>query len=122
MIDHLWKKFKELGFKGSVSILGESNQNGSLKLNIKSDGSSYATHIFQEVYSIDPEYKVAIIIENPSDVDSCLDEIDFKQASEKIQDDLDNAILNGLGHKKQLRIKGTQYVVRFGYTEDDIFG
>lgn len=108
MINEFWFRFKNAGFSGSVSIKGSQTKSDSLE-----DDSA----IYNAVYEIDPDYTQACIIKGGYNKDkSGLIEISLDGLAEN----LDNALLEGLGHEKTFVIKENGIVVRFGYENDDI--
>jgi hypothetical protein len=85
--------------------------------------------IYEEIFEIDPDYRVAAIIKEAKGIpasqwlsdDESIPEISFEGDSDEIQDRLDAAILAGLAHKKMLRIRESGAIVKFGYTLEDLY-
>lgn len=108
MINDFWIRFKNAGFSGSIAIKGSP---------IKSDSDENDSDIYEAVFELDPDYTQACIIKGG--LKGALDDI-LTISLEDLAANLDNAILDGLGHKKAFVVKETGALVRFGYKNDDI--
>lgn len=131
MINKVWDWFNTQGFMGSVSVcdpkaLRLTTQPAfTCKANTPDDDS----FIYEEIFEIDPDYRVAAIIKEAKGIpanqwlsdDESIPEISFEGDSDEIQDRLDAAILAGLAHKKMLRIRESGAIVKFGYTPEDLY-
>ena len=112
MIDKVWSWFTSQGFKGSVSVRNtdfrEISASGmfSSKANTPDDDS----FIHEAIYEMDPDYRVVAIIKQAG----------TKSAEDCIQTNLDNAILEGLAHRKALIVRESGAVVKFGYKPEDL--
>lgn len=122
MLDELWTCFKERGYYGSVSVRNTSGSSKQSTFLLKSDPAKNADEsatdfaIFAAIYDMDPEYTAVCIVKkgykgsfDGFPVISC--------PRDKITDALDNAILEGLGHKKAFFFRETGAVVLFGYKD-----
>lgn len=116
MLDELWMRFKKANYCGSVSIKQADT------FIEKSDSAESDAPIYEAVYNIDPEYTSACIIKKGLKGEiSNLPIIGFEGVSkEELSLAFDNAILEGLAHKKAFVVKETRAVVRFGYEGDNI--
>ena len=112
MLDELWNRFKEAGYSGSISS----------RFAIKSDSEEDDRIIHEAVYDIDPDYVSVCVIKNYSKDSHDLPVLEPESFSSKESaiKALENAVLEGLGHKKAFVIKGTGTVVRFGYEGDSL--
>lgn len=121
MIDKIWTWFASHGLVGSVSVKKPDAENGfspslfTTKSNVPDDHSD----IHQAIYDMDPDYSFVIVASNAEAPQNTL-EVSFVGSQAEIQQRLDDAILEGLGHQKCLKIKETGAVVRFGYSVEDL--
>lgn len=132
MIDKVWSWFTSQGFEGSVSVRNtdfrEISASGMFcsKANTPDDDS----FIHEAIYEMDPDYRVVAIIKQAgtkSAEDWAKDafpdgihEVSFAGSADDIQTNLDNAILEGLAHRKALIVRESGAVVKFGYKPEDL--
>ena len=133
MIDKGWSWFTSQGFKGSVSVKNtdfkEISASGMFasKANTPDDD----TFIHMALYEMDPDYRTVAIIKQAGTKSAeawaeeafpdGIIEVSFAGSAEDIQKNLDNAILEGLAHRKVLIVRESGDVVKFGYSEADLF-
>jgi len=117
MIDELWKQFQNAKYSGSVSVRKQGEDDQVLFAE-KSSSPEDDSMIHESIYNMDPDYtKVCVITAGFEGNKSDLPVVSFaSDASEA----LDQAILEGLAHKKALVVKETGAVVKFGYKDDEI--
>lgn len=131
MINKLWDWFSAQGYKGSVSVCDPNALRLSTQppFTCKANTPDDDTFIYEEIFEIDPDYRVAAIIKEAKGIpasewlpDGAQEpvEISFEGTSDEIQGRLDDAIIGGLAHKKMLRIHESGAIVKFGYTLEDL--
>ena len=133
MIDKVWMWFNAQGFKGSVSVYDPKalRLSTSPAFTCKANTPDDDSFIYEEIFEIDPDYRVAVIIKEVKGIpaaewlrdkqDESIPEISFDGSPDEIQERLDDAILDGLAHKKILRIRESGAIVKFGYTLEDLY-
>lgn len=120
MVKKLWDKFSALNLSGSVAT-------NCGQIEIMGERDSWDSIIYKAIFELDPDYTQACIIKRNSpnhnfEQDSRLQELDvFDLSQEQMNELLENAILEGLGHQKSFRIKNSGDLVKFGYGEDILF-
>ena len=123
MLDELWNRFKESGYSGSVSTRSGADLDKPL-FTEKSDSGEDDSFIHEAIYEMDPDYVAVCIIRSgfTGDRDSLptIDVNGWQSDKEHASKTLDNAILEGLAHKKAFSIKGSGAVVKFGYEGDTL--
>ena len=105
-----WLKFKKDGYCGSVSIRTSSG------IEFDSDPEFEDKHIHEAVLEMDPEYTYVKVIHEgfKGSLDS-IASIALGDNFQVNQDALDNAILEGLAHRRIFREANTGAIVQFGY-------
>ena len=132
MIDKVWAWFTSQGYKGSVSVRNtDSGESGASGI-FTSKGNTPDDDIFihEAIYEMDPDYKVVAVIKQAGNrparewaEDAFPDgfsEISFDGTPEDIQVRLDEAILDGLAHKKLLMVRESGAIMKFGYKPEDL--
>ena len=105
-----WLKFKKDGYCGSVSIRTSSG------IEFDSDPEFDDKHIHDAVLEMDPEYTyVKVIHEGYKNSLENIMTIELGDNALANQDALDNAILEGLAHRRIFREANTGAIVQFGY-------
>ena len=123
MLDELWNRFKGTDYSGSVSVKSESGD-GQIHFALKSDSSDDDSFIHEAIYEMDPDYMAVCVIRSGFTGDTGSLPVvgieGWQSDKGRAAEALDNAILEGLGHKKAFVIKGSGAVVKFGYEGDTI--
>lgn len=132
MIDNVWTWFTDLGYKGSVSVRNpdSGNSNASGMFTSKANTPDDDIFIHEALYEMDPDYTIVAVIKQAGNkaardwaeevFPNGIEEISFEGSPEDIQDRLDEAILEGLAHRKVLMVRESGAVVKFGYKLEDI--
>ncbi len=112
MLKLLWEHFKAKGYIGSVStrLFG--------KTIIKADFNIEYRNIHDAIYNLDPEYKFVFIIQEGFAAIGEIPSINLSADPIKNRDNLENALMEGLGHKRIFREATTGVIVQFGYKLD----
>ena len=132
MINKVWEWFNAQGYKGSVSVCDPKALRLSTQpaFTCKANTPDDDTFIYEQIFEIDPDYRVAAIIKEAAGIparewqpDGAQEpaEISFEGTPDQIQGRIDDAILEGLAHKKILRIRESGAIVKFGYKIEDLF-
>ena len=110
MLGQIWTHFKRNGYCGSVSIRTSS------EIDFNSDPEFDDKHIHDAILEMDPEYTyVKVIHEGFKGSLESSASIALGNDFQANQDALDNAILEGLAHRRIFREANTGAVVQFGY-------
>ena len=123
MLDELWNRFKDAGYSGSVSAKSHSDMDKP-RFTEKSDSGEDDSFIHEAIYEMDPDYMAVCVIRSGFTGDTGSLPVvgieGWQSDKGRAAEALDNAILEGLGHKKAFVIKGSGAVVKFGYEGDTI--
>ena len=132
MIDKIWSWFIAQGFEGSVSVKGAAPTPFGLPrlFTCKANTPDDDTFIHEAIYEMDPDYTAVAVIKQAGNkaardwaeevFPDGIEEISFEGNPEDIQERLDEAILEGLAHRKVLMVRESGAVVKFGYKPEDI--
>ena len=132
MIDKIWSWFVAQGFEGSVSVKDANVPPFGLPrlFTSKANTPDDDTFIHEALYEMDPDYTIVAVIKQAGNkaardwaeevFPNGIEEISFEGSPEDIQDRLDEAILEGLAHRKVLMVCESGAVVKFGYKLEDI--
>ena len=120
MINKVWEWFNAQGYKGSVSFCDPKALRLSTEpaFTCKANTPDDDTFIYEQIFEIDPDYRVAAIIKEAAGIPAREWLPDGAQEPAEISFD---AILEGLAHKKILRIRESGAIVKFGYKIEDLF-
>ena len=132
MINKVWEWFNAQVYKGSISFCDPK----ALRLTTqpaficKANTPDDDTFIHEAIYEMDPDYTVVAVIKQAGNkaarnwaeevFPDGIEEISFEGSPEDIQERLDEAILEGLAHRKALMVRESGAVVKFGYKLEDI--
>ena len=109
MLGQIWIKFKDNGFSGSVSVRDSS---GTF---FNSDPGYNDRHIHDAILEMDEEYKYVKVIHEGYNGKQDIPSIALVTDAEANHEILDNAILDGLAHRRLFREARTGAIVQFGY-------
>jgi hypothetical protein len=132
MIDKVWAWFTSQGYKGSVYVRNQDSGASGTSHIFTSKGNTPDDDIFihEAIYEMDPDYRVVAIIKQVGATSAetwaqetypeGVIEVSFAGDAENIQRNLDNAIIEGLAHKKVLKNRESGAIVKFGYKFEDL--
>lgn len=117
MIDELWEQFRKANYSGSVSVRKQGEEDQVLFAE-KSSSPEDDSMIHEAIYGLDPDYtKVCVITAGFEGDKSALPVVSFAGNAAEA---LDQAVLEGLAHRKALIVKESGAIVKFGYKDDEI--
>jgi len=130
MIDKVWTWFNSLEYKGSVSVCDPNALRISTTPAFTSKANTPDDDLFihKAIYDMDPDYRVVAVIKEAKGKpasellgkDKEIIEVSFEGSAETVQQNLDNAILDGLAHDKILKVRESGAIVKFGYKVEDL--
>lgn len=112
MLKLLWEQFKAKGYSGSVSTRQSS------ETVIRADSEADYRNIHDAIYNLDSEYTYVFVIQEGFVATDEISSISLGLDPIKNRNALEDALMEGLGHKRIFREATTGAIVQFGYKLD----